>query len=136
MSNPESVPPIPVTGKSPVPWLRLEGLALLITAAIVYRHGHHSWILFALLFLTPDVSFAGYLAGPRIGAICYNTLHSYFSALLLAAILWITHCPLAIPIIWIAHIGFDRAMGYGLKYSSGFGDTHLGRLGKSAKREV
>ena len=33
-------------------------------------------------------------------------------------------------IIWCAHIGFDRALGYGLKYSSGFGHTHLGRVGR------
>jgi hypothetical protein len=30
-----------------------------------------------------------------------------------------------------AHIGIDRALGYGLKYSTGFGFTHLGRIGKT-----
>jgi hypothetical protein len=30
----------------------------------------------------------------------------------------------------MAHIGIDRALGYGLKYSAGFGFTHLGRIGK------
>jgi hypothetical protein len=34
-------------------------------------------------------------------------------------------------LIWIAHIGFDRALGYGLKYPTGFGDTHLGRIGRN-----
>jgi hypothetical protein len=37
---------------------------------------------------------------------------------------------LLIAMIWLAHIGFDRALGYGLKYASGFGFTHLGRIGK------
>ena len=40
---------------------------------------------------------------------------------------------LSIAMIWLAHIGFDRALGYGLKYSAGFGFTHLGRIGKDAK---
>ena len=28
-------------------------------------------------------------------------------------------------------IGIDRALGYGLKYTAGFGLTHLGRIGKA-----
>jgi hypothetical protein len=44
----------------------------------------------------------------------------------------VLHAPLVLPIalIWANHIGVDRLMGYGLKYSDGFGWTHLGRLGK------
>ncbi|MEJ0027488.1 MAG: DUF4260 family protein [Rhizomicrobium sp.] len=38
------------------------------------------WKQFAILFLAPDLSFAGYLAGPRFGAAAYNTLHSTLSA--------------------------------------------------------
>lgn len=38
---------------------------------------------------------------------------------------------LAIAIIWAAHIAFDRAVGYGLKYETGFNDTHLGRVGRA-----
>lgn len=34
--------------------------------------------------------------------------------------------------IWCAHIGFDRALGYGLKYAEGFGFTHLGRIGRKS----
>jgi hypothetical protein len=33
--------------------------------------------------------------------------------------------------IWLAHIGFDRALGYGLKYSSGFGVTPWAGSGSS-----
>jgi len=40
--------------------------------------------------------------------------------------------PIAVTagIIWITHIGFDRALGYGLKYSAGFKFTHLGVIGQ------
>jgi hypothetical protein len=34
-----------------------------------------------------------------------------------------------VPLIWIGHIGFDRVLGYGLKYPTAFRDTHLGQLG-------
>lgn len=30
-----------------------------------------------------------------------------------------------------AHVGFDRALGYGLKLPTGFKDTHLGRIGRA-----
>jgi hypothetical protein len=33
--------------------------------------------------------------------------------------------------IWLAHIGFDRALGYGLKYSSGFDVTQWAGSGSS-----
>jgi hypothetical protein len=39
----------------------------------------------------------------------------------------------SVALIWLAHIGFDRALGYGLKYKAGFGFTHLGRIGPAAK---
>ncbi|MEF9606012.1 DUF4260 family protein, partial [Paracoccus sp. PXZ] len=32
--------------------------------------------------------------------------------------------------LWLAHVGFDRVLGYGLKLPSGFRDTHLGRIGR------
>lgn len=112
--------------------LRLEGLCMLIAASVAYSKFGLGWGTFALLFLAPDVSFLGYLAGPKIGAISYNLAHSYIGA---AACL-VTGFVLSIPtvvcagIIWCAHIGFDRALGYGLKYSEGFGFTHLGRIGR------
>lgn len=111
-------------------WLRLEGLAVLVLAVVLYARGDHSWLLFALLFLVPDVSLGGYAAGARVGAAAYNAVHSYTGPLALASVLLVSGAPLAIPLIWIAHIGFDRAVGYGLKYPTAFGDTHLGRIGR------
>jgi hypothetical protein len=114
--------------------LRLEGLAAFIVAIALYRQGGYGWGMFALCFLAPDLSFLGYLAGDRIGAIAYNAAHSYLGAVaLLCASAYLASPPLfAAGLIWCAHIGFDRALGYGLKYASGFGNTHLGRIGRGA----
>jgi uncharacterized protein DUF4260 len=73
-----------------------------------------------------------YLAGPRAGAIAYNLAHTYVLAAALTLAGFFAGAPIAAAggLIWIAHIGFDRALGYGLKYSSAFGDTHLGRIGR------
>lgn len=113
--------------------LRLEGLALLAVALLLYRSTHASWLLFAGLFLLPDISFAGYLFGPRIGALAYNTAHSTLGPMIAAVLALACASPhsLAIALIWLAHVGFDRALGYGLKKASGFRDTNLGRIGHS-----
>jgi hypothetical protein len=114
--------------------LRLEGLTLLAGMTLSYAVWGGSWWLYAILFLAPDLSFAGYLAGPRIGAIVYNAAHSTLAPVTLMAAGFALASPLALSIamIWLAHIGFDRALGYGLKYSDGFGFTHLGRIGREA----
>ena len=116
--------------------LRIEGLALLAVALLLYGRVHASWWLFAGLFLLPDVSFAGYLFGPRIGALAYNAAHSTIGPLALATLALVVPSPHLFPIalIWLAHVGFDRALGYGLKMASGFRDTHLGRIGHSLPR--
>jgi len=114
--------------------LRLEGLSVLIAALITYSKFGLGWKIFALFFLTPDVSFLGYLAGSKIGAISYNLAHSYVVALccLIVGLLLSAPVVLCAGLIWCAHIGFDRALGYGLKYSAGFGFTHLGRIGRQS----
>jgi hypothetical protein len=114
--------------------LRAEGAGLLIVAGMLYGETGAAWWLFAVLFLAPDLSFLGYLAGPRAGAIAYNAAHSLVAplALAIAGLLLPAIPPLALALIWIAHIGFDRLLGYGLKYQAGFGFTHLGRIGKAA----
>ncbi len=112
--------------------LRLEGLCVLLVAALAYARYGLGWSTFALFFLTPDLSFLGYLAGPRVGALAYNAAHSYVGAVacLATGLLLPDATLLAAGMIWCAHIGFDRALGYGLKYSAGFGFTHLGRIGR------
>ncbi len=111
--------------------LRLEGLALLASMVLVYALWGGSWWIFALLLLLPDISLAAYLAGPGTGAIVYNAAHSTVIPVALAALGLALSQPLmvSLAIIWLAHIGMDRAVGYGLKYQAGFGFTHLGRIG-------
>ncbi|HEX5462890.1 MAG TPA: DUF4260 domain-containing protein [Steroidobacteraceae bacterium] len=115
--------------------LRLEGIMILLVSLSLYQRLAGSWEIFALCFLLPDVSFAGYLRGPRAGALAYNCAHSYVGPLLCAALGFVTgsHACLLATLIWSGHVGFDRALGYGLKYSEGFGFTHLGRIGREAR---
>lgn len=116
--------------------LRLEGLTLFLGMTLLYAVWGGSWWIYAILFLVPDLSFAGYLAGPRAGAMLYNAAHSYMAptALMTSGFGFASPLTLSIAMIWFAHIGVDRALGYGLKYSAGFGFTHLGRIGKDAAK--
>jgi hypothetical protein len=111
-------------------WLRAEGLVVLACASWLYAEADYSWILFAVLFFVPDVSFAGYLAGPKAGAVVYNAAHSYVGPIAVALVSLTSGRTAELALIWAAHIGFDRVLGYGLKYPTGFSDTHLGRIGR------
>ncbi len=73
----------------------------------------------------------GYVLGPKIGARAYNLAHTYLGPAVLATVAMVSGLPLlALACVWLAHIGLDRALGFGLKYESGFTDTHLGRIGR------
>jgi hypothetical protein len=117
---------------SPRILLRLEGGLVLAAAVGGYAVLDASWGLFAALLLAPDVFMAGYLAGPRIGAAAYNAGHTYVVPLGLGALAGILTAPLlgGVALIWAAHIGMDRALGYGLKRPGGFHDTHLSAPGR------
>ena len=77
----------------------------------------------------------GYLANARLGAITYNALHTWATGIaVLGAGLWTDTAILAIAgAVLVAHVGMDRVLGYGLKYPTGFADTHLGRIGKGSR---
>jgi hypothetical protein len=113
--------------------LRLEGLALFAGMSLLYGLWGGPWWLYAVLFLAPDLSFIAYLLGPKIGAWVYNTAHSEIVpiVMLTAGFGFAPPLLLSVALIWLAHIGADRALGYGLKYRAGFGFTHLGRIGKA-----
>jgi hypothetical protein len=115
-------------------WLRLEGVAAFLAATYLYANTSGSWLLFAMLFFVPDISFAAYFAGSRIGAAIYNAAHSYVGPLTLAGALFSSGTELTAALIWGAHVGFDRALGYGLKYPTAFRDTHLGQIGSRSSR--
>jgi Domain of unknown function (DUF4260) len=112
--------------------LRLEGIALLVVAVYLYARYGDGWVLFALLILAPDLSFLGYTAGPVVGAAAYNVLHTTVLPLLLGVVGIVagSEVVLSVALVWLAHIGMDRGLGYGLKLTSGFRDTHLGRIGR------
>jgi Domain of unknown function (DUF4260) len=110
--------------------LRVEGVAIFAAAVAVYFHEGFAWWLLLLLALAPDLSMAGYLAGPRVGALAYDAAHTLTAPLALGAVgvLGDSETAVQLALIWLAHIGADRALGYGLKYPSGFRDTHLQRV--------
>jgi hypothetical protein len=120
-----------VTG-APRAWLRLEGLAVLAASAAAYLALGGPLVLLVPLLLAVDISMAGYLAGPRAGAVLYNLGHSMATGVLVAAGGWaLGVTPLLLAgVVLLGHAGMDRLAGYGLKYPTSFADTHLGRIGR------
>jgi hypothetical protein len=114
--------------------LRAEHIAIGAAGVVLYAAAGGSWLLLVPLLLAIDLSMVGYLGGPRLGAITYNAAHNLVIALLLlgigwwAAIGWLQ----MIGAAWLAHVGLDRALGYGLKLQTDFRDTHFGRIGREA----
>lgn len=122
------------TLSTPLTLLRLEGAALLIAVTVAYAFAGASWWLYALLLLAPDLFALGYLGGPRLGAGLYNLGHHHVwgLALVLTGLIAGAPLPLALGLIWLAHIGLDRALGYGFKYPDRPSRTHL--LDKGARQ--
>jgi hypothetical protein len=115
-------------------WLvRLENAALAALAIVLFAAASGNWWLFAALILAPDLAFLGYLKGPKTGALAYNAVHTWLAPALLAAVslAGVGPVPAEIGLIWAAHIGIDRALGYGLKLPAGFNQTHLGPIGRA-----
>jgi Domain of unknown function (DUF4260) len=111
--------------------LRAEGLLEGCLGVAAFPMTGESWWLFAALALAPDLSMFGYLINPRFGATLYNAVHSTIGPCVLAIAGLVLGHPLALAVasVWIAHIGFDRALAYGLKSWRGFKYTHLGEIG-------
>jgi hypothetical protein len=107
--------------------LRIEGSFVLALSLFLYWQNHLRWWMFVALLLLPDLSMIGYLAGAKNGSRAYNLIHTLTGPLVLvgyslaSAHLWL----LPYGLIWTAHIGLDRMLGYGLKYPTQFKDTHL-----------
>ena len=112
--------------------LRAEALALFVTGVLLYLQLNGNGLFLLPLLLAPDLSMVGYLAGPRVGAVSYNLAHNLVTAIVAIAIGWLVPiAPLALAgAILLAHVGMDRALGYGLKLPTDFKDTHLGRIGR------
>jgi uncharacterized protein DUF4260 len=110
--------------------LRAEGGIVFAASLLLYGEIRASWILFVVLVLAPDLSMLGYFFGVRLGSALYNLFHVLVVPLVLIALsifykqLWL----LPFGLIWTAHIGMDRLLGFGLKYPTRFHDTHFQRL--------
>lgn len=117
-----------------IAWQRLEGVGVFLSALVLFAFMGEgiTWWLALVLFFAPDISFAGYLAGSKFGAMAYNLVHVYaFGAVLLAVgVGFDAPIVTALGALWIAHSGFDRLLGYGLKSPEGFTVTHLGTIGR------
>jgi hypothetical protein len=110
--------------------LRLEGLALAVGTLLIYADADYSWVMLLALALAPDVSFVGLLGGPRVAAAAYNAAHTSAVpiGLATAGVLADSRLAIQLALIWLAHIGIDRLLGYGLRYPTRFEDTHLQRV--------
>jgi hypothetical protein len=118
---------------TPLRWLRVEGATLLGGSLIAYSTTDQTWWLVPLALLLPDLTMLGYLGGTRLGAYLYNLGHSTPLPAVVVATGWWQDKSLAVALglVWLAHIGVDRLIGYGLKYGDHFQHTHLGRRGRS-----
>jgi hypothetical protein len=118
--------------------LRLEGAAVVALTVALYARTGASWWLFAALWLAPDLSMLGYLGRPCRAARIYNIFHTYVVPGVLGLTAFLLHADSLTPValIWANHIGVDRLLGYGLKYSDGFGWTHLGLIAAAKRKAV
>ncbi|WP_248928546.1 DUF4260 domain-containing protein [Paenibacillus hamazuiensis] len=110
--------------------IKLENLVVFIICIFVFYRFDFSWVLFIILIFAPDISMVGYLKGNVVGARTYNLFHTYLLSTPVLLLGLVVHMDLLteIGLIWTAHIGIDRFLGYGVKYDSGFKDTHINRL--------
>lgn len=124
-----------MTGGAVRAWLRLEGLAAFVGGIALYGAIGGNWLFVVPLILLPDLSAAGFLVGPRVGTIVYNAIHNWVPGIVVLGIgAWLAAPAVVLAAsILIAHVGMDRAAGYGLKLPGSFKDTHLGRMGRSPR---
>ncbi len=121
-----------VVNSRPRTWLRLDGGALLTSSIALFDVTLQQWWIYPTSFFVPDIFMIGYLRNSTVGVFVYNAGHSYFLPSLVVLAGWHHALTSACGLIWLGHVGFDRLMGYGLKYDSGFTSTHLGGLAQGA----
>lgn len=101
---------------NPQQFLRIGGLTVFALALAGYFTVTGPLWLLAVLALAPDLAMLDYLAGPRIGSLCYNVAHTYTLPLALGGVAFQIDSTLAllVALVWAGHIGADRLVGYGL----------------------
>jgi len=111
-------------------WLRLEAIVTIGVGLALWGTTGGSWLVLGLLLLAPDLAMVGYAAGPRIGAFAYDLSHNLALPGAAVAVGLVAGAPWLVFVgaLVVVHVGIDRLLGYGLKYPSGFRDTHLQRV--------
>jgi hypothetical protein len=112
--------------------LKLEEVAMFLLSISLLANLHYAWYWWLIWMLAPDLSMIGYLGGNRVGAVCYNIVHhkGVAIAVYLTGLYTSSQALEFAGLILFGHSCMDRGMGYGLKYFSGFQDTHLGKIGR------
>jgi hypothetical protein len=111
--------------------LKLEEAAMFGLCIYGLNLFHVSWWVYLLLLIGPDIGFIGYLAGNKVGAVCYNLFHhkGIAVAVFMSGFILKDEWMQIIGIILFGHSSMDRMFGYGLKLNRGFKHTHLGIIG-------
>ena len=112
--------------------LKLEEFALFVFGIVLFSKTSYAWWVFPALLLAPDIGMLGYFINSKVGALTYNLFHHKGIAVgfLIFGLFFELQWATLIGIILFSHSAFDRMLGYGLKYSDGFKNTHLGHIGK------
>ncbi len=118
--------------KQSIIYQRIESGVIFVSSLYLYLFLDFNLIVFGLLLFVFDFFMIGYLFNSKVGAYVYNLGHSMIFPPMLFLIGYVTDTRIIIgfSLIWFAHIGLDRLLGYGLKFTSDFKDTHLGHIGK------
>ena len=114
-------------GRGTTQILRAEGLAYALVSAALLWQSSPSFAVVVIVLVAPDAAMVAYAAGPVVGAVAYNLSHSTIGPLLLGGVglFAASRITVEVALLWLAHIGVDRALGFGLKHRTGFDDTHL-----------
>ncbi|KAK5692359.1 hypothetical protein LTR97_010667 [Elasticomyces elasticus] len=115
--------------------LQAEAATIFAGAIWAYARSGQSWWIFASGLLLPDLGMVGYLSNTKLGSIFYNAVHTETPPIVLLCAGYARQDPRIVgpALIWLAHIGMDRMLGFGLKYHDSFQHTHLGVMGGSTK---
>ncbi|HEX2698281.1 MAG TPA: DUF4260 domain-containing protein [Anaerolineales bacterium] len=113
--------------------LKLEEAMMFLFSIFLFSKLDYAWWWYPLLILTPDLSMAGYLVGPKVGAFTYNLAHHKALSIGLYILgIMLANQPLQlVGLILFGHSSMDRVLGYGLKYADAFEHTHLGMIGRA-----
>ena len=112
--------------------LKLEEAFMFGLSIFLFSRLDYAWWWYPVLILAPDLSMVGYLMNTRVGAMTYNFIHhkALGIGLFVLGVVLANQLLQLIGLILFGHSSMDRALGYGLKHSDSFQNTHLGVIGR------